>query len=74
MSFGLDVPLLYTLSYKINGLHERTLRIIYNDKSSSFQKLLDKDNSLALHHRNISTKFPSKLFEWVLSRDHLFIM
>ena len=29
---------------KINRIHERALRIAYNDKSSSFQDLLDKDN------------------------------
>ena len=28
-------------------------RITYNDKSSSFQKLLEKDNSVTIHHRNI---------------------
>ena len=34
-------------------MHERALRIAYNDKSSSFQKLLEKDNSATIHHRNI---------------------
>ena len=29
----------------INLIYESALRIIYNDKSSSFQDLLDKDNS-----------------------------
>ena len=38
---------------KINQIHERALKITYNDKSSSFQKLLDKDNSVTIHHRNI---------------------
>ena len=34
---------------KINRLHERCLRIIYNDKASSFENLLDKRlNFLAL--------------------------
>ena len=28
---------------KINLLHERALRMIYNDQISSFQELLDKD-------------------------------
>ena len=41
------------LNNKINRIHERTLRITYNDKSSSFQKLLEKDNFVTIHHRNI---------------------
>ena len=42
-----------TLNNKINRIHERALRIIYNDKSSSFQNLLEKDNSVTIHHTNI---------------------
>ena len=38
---------------KINMLHERCLRIIYNDKQSSFTELLNKDNSVSIHIRNI---------------------
>ena len=38
---------------KTNRIHERALRITYKDKSSSFQELLDKDNSVSIHHRNI---------------------
>ena len=34
------------LNNKINGIHERALRISYNDKSSSFQKLLEKDDNI----------------------------
>ena len=34
-------------------LHERFLRIIYNDKQSSFTELLNKDNSVSIHIRNI---------------------
>ena len=41
------------LNSKINRIHERALRITYNDKSSSFQKLLEKDNFVTIHHRNI---------------------
>ena len=42
-----------SLNNKINRIHERALRITYNDKSSSFQNLLEKDNSVTIHHRNI---------------------
>ena len=38
---------------KINRIHERALRITYNDKLSSFQNLLEKDNSATIHHRNM---------------------
>ena len=38
---------------KINMLHERCLRIIYNDKQSSFAELLNKDNPVSIHIRNI---------------------
>ena len=41
------------LNNKINRLHERCLRIIYNDKTSTFKELLEKDNSVSIHYRNI---------------------
>ena len=44
-----------SLNNKINRLHERCLRIIYNDKRSRFEELLVKDNSLSVHHNNIHT-------------------
>ena len=40
---------------EINLLHERALRMIYNDQISSFQELLDKDNSFTVHHFNIQS-------------------
>ena len=41
------------LNSKINRIHERALGITFNNKSSTFQKLLDKKNSVTIHHRNI---------------------
>ena len=38
---------------KIDRLHERCLRIIYNDKQSSFKELLEKDSSVSIHERNV---------------------
>ena len=38
---------------KVNRLHEKCLRIIYNDKRSSFNALLEKDVSVSIHERNI---------------------
>ena len=38
---------------KIKHLHERCLRLIYSDKKSSYENLLEKDNSVSIHHKNI---------------------
>ena len=44
-----------TNNSKINGLLERCLRLIYNDKKSSFKGLLEKDGSISIHHRTLRT-------------------
>ena len=46
-------PLIWMCHSAINMLHERCLRIIYNDKQLSFTELLNKDNSVSIHIRNI---------------------
>ena len=40
-------------SSKINRLHGRYLKIICNDKRSSFNVLLEKDGSVSIHERSI---------------------
>ena len=35
------------------SIHERALRLVYQDYNSTFEELLDKDKSLCFHHRNI---------------------
>ena len=42
-----------TLNNKINKLHERALRIVYRNNDMSFQELLDKDNTVTVHQRNL---------------------
>ena len=42
-----------TNNSKINMLHKRCLRIIYNDKQSSFTELLNKGSSVSIHIKNI---------------------
>ena len=37
----------------INCIHERALRVVYKDHSSSFDELLEKDNSCKIHERNL---------------------
>ena len=44
-----------TNNNKINRLHERCLRLIYNDRKPSFKDLLEKDGSVSIHHRNLRT-------------------
>ena len=44
------------LNNKINRLHERCLRIIYNDKTSTFKEFLEKDNFVSIHYRNIQAR------------------
>ena len=41
-----------SLNTKMNRIHERTLRIVYNDNCSSLDVLLQKCNSVTIHHRN----------------------
>ena len=41
------------LNRKINKLHERALRVVYQDKDLTFEQLLNKDGSFTIHERNI---------------------
>ena len=41
------------LNNKINHIHERDLRIVYNYYSSTFEDLLNKDKSVTIHQRNL---------------------
>ena len=42
-----------SLNTKINKLHERALRVVYKDDNLTFEQLLEKDNSVTVHHRNL---------------------
>ena len=41
------------INTQISKLHERALRLVYNDKSYSFRELLERDNAVTIHKRNI---------------------
>ena len=41
------------LNNKINRFQETAQRILYNDKSSTFYQLLEKDKSVTIHTRNL---------------------
>ena len=42
-----------SLNNRINRLHERALRIVFNDYESSFESLLIKNGSVSIHQRNV---------------------
>ena len=44
-----------SVNKKINHLHERALRIAYKNYTSSFEGLLKRDNTVAIHHTNIQS-------------------
>ena len=44
-----------SVNSKINRLHERSLRIIYDDYNSKFEDFLTKDSSFTMHHQKIQT-------------------
>ena len=41
------------LNNKINSIHERALRITYQDNTPTFQELSNKDKSVSIHHGNL---------------------
>ena len=38
---------------KRDKLHERALKIVYNDSTTSFEELLVKNKTFIIHHQNI---------------------
>ena len=43
------------LNNKINRLHKRCLRLICNDNQLAFEELLEKNDSVSIHIRNLQT-------------------
>ena len=39
------------MNNKINKLHERALRVVYNNNNLTFQELLDLDNAVTIHQK-----------------------
>ena len=51
-------PLLWMFCFRkinrrINYIHERALRLVYDDYIPSFEDLLRKDSTVSIHHRNV---------------------
>ena len=42
-----------TLNNKINRIHERSLRVVCNNKNFTFKELLDKDKAVSIPTRNL---------------------
>ena len=49
-------------NHHISRIHERALRVVYKDYNSSFDELLEKDNSLRIHDRNLQ-KLVTEIFK-----------
>ena len=47
-------------------MHERAMRLVYKECTSSFDELLFKDNSFRIHHRNLQ-KLAIEIFKVMLS-------
>ena len=41
------------INNRINRIHERALRVVYNDDNATFEQLLEKDNAVKIHDRNL---------------------
>ena len=47
---------------RIYNIHHRALRIVYQDKKSSFEKLLQKDKSVSVHMKHLQY-LPTEIFK-----------
>ena len=51
-----------SLNSKINRLHERFLQIVYNNKKRNVNDLLEKDDSVSIHHQSLQ-KLAVEMFQ-----------
>ena len=51
-----------TLNDKINKLHEWALRLVYDDRQSTFEELLTIHKSVTIHHKNLQV-LPTELYK-----------
>ena len=50
------------LNNRINRIHERALRLVYQDNSLSFAELFEKYNSVTIHQRSLQV-LATKIFK-----------
>ena len=56
MFLPVSLDMSYCVKYnKINRLHKKFCCLIHNDKKFSFEELLEIDNSVSIHDRNLAT-------------------
>ena len=55
-------------NHLINHIHERALRVVYKDYNSSFDELLEKDNSYKIRDRNLQ-KLVTEIFKVKMNLD-----
>ena len=56
----------YYITNKLNGLYQRCLCLIYNDKKAPFYKLLEMNISISIRSKNLRALF-IKIFKWYWS-------
>ena len=50
------------INNRINRVHKKALRILYNDNESSFEVLLKRDEGFTVHERNLQ-KLMTEMFK-----------
>ena len=50
------------LNNRLNKIHERALRLVYQNKNLSFSELLELDNVITIHQRNLQV-FATEIFK-----------
>ena len=52
------------LNNDINRIHKRALQTVNNDKTSTFEELLSKDNSVLIHHKHLQC-LAIEIYKWL---------
>ena len=50
------------INHRINNIHDRALRIVYNNHQCTFEEFLERDNSFTIHKRNLQ-KLATEIFK-----------
>ena len=58
------------MNNQVSKLHECPLRLVYNNKNPSFRELLERDNSVTIHERNIQVLLTEIMTEIFKFKDH----
>ena len=50
------------INHRINNIHDRALRIVYNNHQCTFEEFLERDNSFTINKRNLQ-KLATEIFK-----------